>query len=266
MHFKASRPLRGFLQSEIEIKAENEEDQEDFESLEESEGQIPNDVQIVQENKEKVADDEPEFELQETFEEEGVATKEERDDPGDLTPDQLSRLRVKNKKLAYEKAVKEFVSGRATSYSQAAKKFGVSDVTLRRMILQKREFSGQGSKYPFTSEEQKTLRDRILLATNNGKDLTFKSIQDFIRQEASNIISQYPERAKALSKFIDPSLANAFYFAKKQGLDKIIKETDKSKNILERKLFECDMCALTFTYKNSLIHHKRKVHLYFLEK
>ena len=228
MHFKANRPLKSFLQSEIEIKAESEEEEEDLKCLEESKDQLPNNVQIVQEkNKEQIADDEKEFELQENFEEEGVLTKEERDDPQDLTPDQLSRLRVKNKKIAYEKAVQEFVSGRATSYRQAAIKFGVSDVTVRRMILQSREFSGQGKGYPFTSKEQKSLRDRILLATNNGKDLTFRSIQDLISQEASNIISQYPERSKALSKFIDPTHDKAYYFARKQGLDKIIKENER---------------------------------------
>ena len=132
--------------------------------------------------------------------------------------------------------------------------------------MQRRGFSGQGRGYPLTPEEQKNLRDRILLATNNGKDLTVRSIQDFISEEAQNIIREYPERSKDLSKFIDPSHDKAYYFARKQGLDKIIKETDKRKNILDRKIFECDMCALTFTVKSSMIHHKRKAHLYFLEK
>ena len=51
MHFKANRPLKGFLQSEIEIKAESEEEEEDLKCLEESKDQLPNNVQIVQERR-----------------------------------------------------------------------------------------------------------------------------------------------------------------------------------------------------------------------
>ena len=55
-----------------------------------------------------------------------------------------------------------------------------------------------------TFEEQNALKDTILLATNNGKDLTFKQIRDFMAEEVSNIVHQYPERSEALSKYIDP--------------------------------------------------------------
>ena len=78
-------------------------------------------------------------------------------------------------------------------------------------------------------------------------------------------MNQYPERSKALSKYIDPSIANAYYFAKKHGLNKIIKESDKCKKKEERQIYECDICASSFTFKNSLIGHKRNVHHYFLK-
>ena len=256
-HFKAVKPLNGFRHCEIEAKTEVEEDL--VEHLEENEGQVPNDAQEI-------------IEKQQMHEDVSELTKEENDDTQqdmngfleDMTPAQISELRLTSKKIKYEKAVKEFESGRATSYCQAAKKFGVSHSTLRRKILQtqRKEFTGGGRVYPLTFEEQNALKDTILLATNNGKDLTFKQIRDFMAEEVSNIVHQYPERSEALSKYIDPTYDNAFYFAKKHGLDKII---NKSKKKEERKIYECDICASSFTFKNSMIFHKRTVHLYFLK-
>ena len=36
------------------------------------------------------------------------------------------------------------------------------------------------------------------------EDLTYKQIRDFIAEEVTNIVHQYPERSEALSKYIDP--------------------------------------------------------------
>ena len=141
------------------------------------------------------------------------------------------------------------------------------NIELRRKIIkQGKEITGKGRVHPLTSDEQNALKDTILLATNNGKDLTIKQIRDFMAEEASNIVRQYPERSVALSKCIDPSIGNAYYFARKHGLNKIMKENDKSKkNLLERRIFKCDICASSFTFKNSMISHKREVHLYLSE-
>lgn len=222
-HSKAVKPLNGFRHCGIEAKTEVEEDL--VEHLEENEGQ----VQDIQEKIEK----------QQMHEDVSELTKEENDDTEqnmngfleDMTPAQISELRLTSKKIKYEKAVKEFESGRATSYCQAAKKFGVSHSTLRRKILQtqRKEFTGGGRVYPLTFEEQNALKDTILLATNNGKDLTFRQIRDFMAEEVSNIVHQYPERSEALSKYIDPTYDNAFYLAKKHGLDKIINKSKRKR-------------------------------------
>ena len=63
---------------------------------------------------------------------------------------------------------------------------------------------------------------------------------------------------------VDPK-NDVAYVAKKHGLDKIIKETAYSKNILGRRIYECDICASSFIYKTSMISHKRDVHLYLSE-
>ena len=242
--------MNGFLKCEVQTKKEVEEN---FEDLEENEGQVPDGVQKKIENQ-QIHEDVSEF------------TNEKNVDTQDKTPAQISELRVMKKRIAYEKAIKEFESGQATSYRQAAVKFGVSDVTLRRKIIkQGKEFTGKGRVNPLTSEEQNALKDTILLATNNGNDLTVKQIRDFIAKEASNIVRKYPERSVALSKCINPSISNAYYFARKHGLDKIMKENDRNKKILERRIYKCDICASSFTFKNSMISHKRDVHLYFLK-
>ena len=183
--------MNGFRQGDKEAKIEVERD---FEDLEENEGQIPYGVQ-------------KKIEKQQMHEDASEARKEKNIDTHDMTPAQVSELRVMNKRIKYEKAIKEFESGQATSYRQAAKKFGVSDVTLRRKIIkQGKEFTGKGRVNPLSSEEQNALKDTILLATNNGNDLTVKQIRDFMAEEASNIVRQYPERSVALSKCIDPSM------------------------------------------------------------
>ena len=206
------------------------------------------------ENKQYIEEYEPELDLEESV----IVMQEE------LTKE---KQRAMDKRIAYKKAVEEFESGRAKSYKLAAKRFGVSDVVVRRMVLgiNQRGFTSPRRRYPFTSEEQKNLKDTILLATNNGKDLSVTAIRDFIAEEASNIVRQFPERCEALSNYIDPQNGVAYYFAKKHGLDKIIKETAQSKNIRGRRIYECDSCDSSFIYKNSMISHKREVHLYLSE-
>ena len=46
------------------------------------------------------------------------------------------KQRAMDKRIAYKKAVEEFESGRAKSYNLAAKRFGVSDAVVRRMVYQ----------------------------------------------------------------------------------------------------------------------------------
>ena len=159
------------------------------------------------------------------------------------------KQRAMDKRIAYKKAVEEFESGRAKSYKLAAKRFGVSDCVVRRMVLgiNKRGFTSPRRRYPFTSEEQKNLKDTILLATNNGKDLSVTAIRDFIAEEASNIVRQFPERCEALSNYIDPKNDVAYYFAKKHGLDKITNNKNKlsTKNTFFRAVLRNLRC-LTF--------------------
>ena len=83
--------MNGFPECEIEIKIEVEEE---FEDLEENEGQIPDGVQ-------------KKIEKQQIHEDVSEATKEKSLDKHDMTPAQISELRMTKKRIAYEKAIKE---------------------------------------------------------------------------------------------------------------------------------------------------------------
>ena len=146
---------------------------------------------------------------------------------------------------------------------EAAKKFGVNDSMLNKYVKNGRNFEGKGMLARFSSEEQFKLKEKILKATENGSTLTVQIIRDFIGEEASRLSAQDPPRGGTLAKLVNPAYSDAHNFAKKHGLTAIIR---KNSNLDERSIYECDLCTVKFTFKNSMTNHRRRVHHGFLQK
>ena len=180
-----------------------------------------------------------------------------------LTPAEQTIIRVMKKRMAYGPAIKEVKSGQFINFSVTAKKFGVSSATLKRLVKTNKDYQGRGNKSPFSFEEEQDLIKRIMLASKNGENLSYKLLRDLIREESSKMVTSNPERLVSFSRYLNPSHNNIYDFAKKHSLDTLLK---KKRNLVERRLYDCDYCTKSFTFKNSMLAHKRKVHHSFLEK
>ena len=180
-----------------------------------------------------------------------------------LTPAEQTKITVMKKRMAYGPAIKEVKSGQFINFYVTAKKFGVSSATLKRLVKTNKDYQGRGNKSPFSFEEEQDLIKRIMLASKNGENLSYKLLRDLIREESSKMVTFNPERLVSFSRYLNPSHNNVYDFAKKHSLNTFLK---KNRNLAERRLYDCDYCANSFTFQNSLLAHKKKVHYSFLEK
>ena len=176
--------------------------------------------------------------------------------------DFLSNQKI-DKKIRYAKAVASFRSGRVNSYRGAALKYGVADSVLRKYILSGESFRGKGPILSrFTKEEEKIIADRALkLTSSEGKDLTYQLLIDIVLEEAEVVKINQPERSDQMEFGNERSKIYSFVhnFARRHNIKNLINSEIK-KDRDQRRNFECEVCYRTFTYKNTLVTHRRKSH------
>ena len=93
------------------------------------------------------------------------------------------------KRSLYDQAVNAFKEHKYESYSACAKAYGVSDVTLRRIILRKKGFSGQGRKSDIlTKDEEKKLVSHLKYCAKVGFGLSIYDVQLLIQELLSAVV------------------------------------------------------------------------------
>ena len=93
------------------------------------------------------------------------------------------------KKQSYEQAVNAFKEHKYESYSACAKAYGVSDVTLRRMILRKKNFVGQGRPSNVLKEdEEEKLISHLKYCAKVGFGLSLYDVQLLIQELLSAVV------------------------------------------------------------------------------
>ena len=93
------------------------------------------------------------------------------------------------KRSLYDQAVNAFKEHKYESYSACAKAYGVSDVTLRRIILRKKGFSGQGRKSDILKEdEEKKLVSHLKYCAKVGFGLSIYDVQLLIQELLSAVV------------------------------------------------------------------------------
>ena len=167
------------------------------------------------------------------------------------TPSREEKIR---KQIIFQKAMGDLISGQYSG-RQAARKWGIPFSTLNVLFHSGgKNYNGRGfvSKV-FTKEEEERIRDKVLEISDGGENLTPKILNHVVKEELSILQVNYPDRHENLNL---PSFARRF--AHRHNLSKIIEANKLMKK--ERNQYDCDMCGTTFTFKNSLMFHRRKIH------
>ena len=167
------------------------------------------------------------------------------------TPSREEKIR---KQITFQKAMGDLISGQYSG-RQAAMKWGIPFSTLHILFHSgAKNYDGRGfvSKV-FTVEEEERIRDKVLEISDGGKNLTPKLLNQVVKDEISILQVNYPDKYGNLNL---PSFARRF--ARRHNLTKIIEANKLKKK--ERNQYDCDMCGATFTFKNSLMFHRKTIH------
>ena len=93
------------------------------------------------------------------------------------------------KKSSYDEAVAAFKEHKYDSYRSCAKAYGVSDVTLRRIILRNRNFVGQGKQSSILKDnEEAKLISHLKYCAKVGFGLSINDVQYLIQELLSAVV------------------------------------------------------------------------------
>ena len=166
------------------------------------------------------------------------------------------------KKIDYEKGIAFFKSGRANSFRHAAATYGLSDKTLKKLVLSGKSYEGPGSGKltRFSKEEEKIIANRALaLSSTEENTLTFKLLRDVIQEEAEVVKINQPERSNEMTFTAKSLYEFAYALAERNGILDLCTRTMR-RDRDNRRTYECEICYRSFTFKNSLVSHQKRCH------
>ena len=149
------------------------------------------------------------------------------------------RRKVKNRKygreemkMRYDNAKAEVLSGKSNSSRATARKFDVSEATLRRLLKTDQTYKGKRGCAILTQEEEKSVTERIVEWINDGEDLTISIVRNFLREKIINIKVNEPHREEIfklcpdVEEFVTP-YDFAYTFARRNGLLDLMKKMEE---------------------------------------
>ena len=161
------------------------------------------------------------------------------------------------RKIRLQRAMADLKTGRLKSYMAAGKKHNVSITTLRCHFTGKRE----GKLKYLTEEEERHIKTRLLSLSNNGKDLTMELVKRIFTEEFEILKINFPERKilEELQQNQTKFLSCITNFSNRHRLTELCDRQQKQERD-ERRVFECEVCHSSFTWKNTLVSHQRTQH------
>ena len=157
-------------------------------------------------------------------------------------------------KLNIQKAMRDLINGVCETYKQAAEKYGISSSTLHRMFLKGDTYTGRGRFSTFfTREEEKYITKRVLEVTDGGRNYSLKILRQIVEEEVSLMKINFPDQ-----EIKNPTKKMLHNFAQRNGLAAISKAKTLNKRLTNQ--YHCDLCGKSYSLKNSLVFHSRKVH------
>ena len=157
-------------------------------------------------------------------------------------------------KINIQKAMRDLINGVCETYKQAAEKYGISSSTLHRMFLKGDTYTGRGRFSTFfTREEEKYITKRVLEVTDGGRNYSLKILRQIVEEEVSLMKINFPDQ-----EIKNPTKKMLHNFAQRNGLAAISKAKTLNKRLTNQ--YHCDLCGKSYSLKNSLVFHRRKVH------
>ena len=116
---------------------------------------------------------------------------------------------------------------------------------------------GGSNRIYLTPEEEKNIFDRAFQIINSGQTFDRKIMKTLFEEEFEIIKVNFPDKSSMIDKLIkNPAKFQGFRerFMKKHRLKRDFPEDLRERN------YECDICFKKFTFKNSMIGHRKTVH------
>ena len=169
-------------------------------------------------------------------------------------PEDHKRNNLLGYKINIQKAMRDLINGVCETYKQAAEKYGISSSTLHRMFLKGDTYTGRGRFSTFfTREEEKYITKRVLEVTDGGRNYSLKILRQIVEEEVSLMKINFPDQ-----EIKNPTKKMLHNFAQRNGLAAISKAKTFNKRLTNQ--YHCDLCGKSYSLKNSLVFHSRKVH------
>ena len=169
-------------------------------------------------------------------------------------PEDHKRNNLLGYKINIQKAMRDLINGVCETYKQAAEKYGISSSTLHRMFLKGDTYTGRGRFSTFfTREEEKYITKRVLEVTDGGRNYSLKILRQIVEEEVSLMKINFPDQ-----EIKNPTKKMLHNFAQRNGLAAISKAKTLNKRLTNQ--YHCDLCGKSYSLKNSLVFHSRKVH------
>ena len=169
-------------------------------------------------------------------------------------PEDHKRNNLLGYKINIQKAMRDLINGVCETYKQAAEKYGISSSTLHRMFLKGDTYTGRGRFSTFfTREEEKYITKRVLEVTDGGRNYSLKILRQIVEEEVSLMKINFPDQ-----QIKNPTKKMLHNFAQRNGLAAISKAKTFNKRLTNQ--YHCDLCGKSYSLKNSLVFHSRKVH------
>ena len=112
---------------------------------------------------------------------------------------------VQDKKLLYQKASDEYLSGKFNSIHEASKHYGLVYSCLHRYLVHGDSFNGKGRKSQvLTAEEEQKIVNHVIYRQQIGCGMTFPQLQLLIQEVLVAVIAANPDRTS-------PYAANGHY-------------------------------------------------------
>ena len=162
------------------------------------------------------------------------------------------------RKIRLQRAMADLKTGRLNSYSKAGQKHKIAPSTLRDFCVEKHR---KGRLKYLTEEEERHIKTRLLCLSNNGKDLTMDLVRKIFTEEFEILKVNFPERKNLEELQQNPKLylACIVNFSNRHRLSRLC-DRQLKQDREERRIFECEICQDSFTFKNALVSHQRRAH------
>ena len=170
-------------------------------------------------------------------------------------PEEEKMFKLLQKQIRFERAKLDLLTGKFKTISGARRAHGgLNYPTLKRLFQEKRSYVGHNKKAQnvFTTLEEQTIIDEFVQKNNGVKEYKLKLLHSVIVEKIKELQNLNPEKdfSKYLSKDSVFPKQLAWKIAKKFGLT-IPRPEAK---------FECEICGLSYSMKNTLNRHLKDVH------